>query len=98
MRVIFIHQLRYLPDNVIKMGPLWVFCSFKYENFYGQFLKLVHEIQYKHKIPAHEQCIKMIRLIDEMSRSSIHTFCLSKKRQKKIIKQIFQNCYSIHTE
>lgn len=46
-------------------------------------------------VTAHEQFIKMIRLIDNMPRGLIRTFCLSKKRQVKIIEQVFQNCYSV---
>lgn len=37
-----IHQLWHLSNNVIKMGPLWVFSCFEYENLNGQLLKLVH--------------------------------------------------------
>nr|XP_012234439.1 PREDICTED: uncharacterized protein LOC105679152 [Linepithema humile] len=94
-----IHQLRHLPDNVIKMGPLWVFSCFEYENLNGQLLKLVHGTRHIetqiYRATAHEQFIKMIRLIDEMPIGPVHKFCLSKKRQVKIIEQIFPNCYSV---
>lgn len=37
----------------------------------------------------------MIRLIEEMPRGPVYTFCLSKKRQVKIIEEIFPHCYSV---
>lgn len=94
-----IHQLRHLPDNVIKMEPLWVFFCFEYENLNGELLKLVHGTWHIETqiATAHEQFIKMSRLINEMPRGSVHTFCLSKKRQVKIIEQIFPSCYSVGT-
>lgn len=44
-----IHQLRHLPNNVLKMGPLWAFSCFEYENLNGQLLKLERGIL-KHKL------------------------------------------------
>lgn len=92
-----IHQLRHLPDNVMKLGPLWVFSCYQYENLNGLFLTLVHGTGHIETqiATAHEQFIKMTRLIEDVPRGSIRTFCLSKKRQVKIIEEVFQNCYSV---
>ena len=63
-----IHQLRHLADNVVKLGPLWIFSYFEYKNLNGQFLKLVHGTRHIETqiATAHEKFIKMIRLIDEV--------------------------------
>lgn len=94
-----IHQLLHLPDCVRRLGPLWTFSCFEYENINGQLLKLVHGTGHiaTQIARSHDRCIKMIRLMDPLPEGPIRDFCLSRKKQVKIIEQIFENTFTVGT-
>jgi len=68
-----IHQLLHLPDCVRRLGPLWTFSCFEYENINDQLLKLVHGTNHidTQIARSHDRRIKMIQLIDQLPENSI---------------------------
>jgi len=94
-----VHQLLHLPDCVRKLGPLWTFSCFEYENINGQLLKLIHGTSHidTQIARSHDRRIKMIRLIEHLPENSIRDFCLSRKKQVKIIEKISENCFTVGT-
>lgn len=94
-----IHQLLHLPDKVYQLGPLWVHSCFQYEDLNGKFVKLVHGTWHLDTQIAkkHEQIVAMVRHVERLPDGQIRNFCLSKKRQVKILENIFPQTYSVGT-
>jgi len=92
-----IHQLLHLPYKVYNLGPLWAYSCFQYENLNGQFVKLVHGTWHLDTqiVKKHEQIISLPQLIEELPEGEIRYFCMSKKRQVKILENIFPQTYSV---
>lgn len=92
-----VHQLLHLPDIVELLGPLWVYSSFEYENLNGELLRLVHGTCHidTQIARSQHQFIRMIKFIEALPNGPIRNFCLNKKRQVKIIENVFEHCYSV---
>lgn len=92
-----IHQLLHSGDYVRNLGPLWAYTCYEYENINGQFLKLIHgtcriDTQVAN---SHTLFIKMAKLIEDLPHGAVRTFCLLRKKQVKIIEEIYPHCYSV---
>lgn len=94
-----IHQLLHLPDCVLNLGPLWAYTCYEYEDLNGQLLKLIHGTTHIDTQIAHSQYqfIKMIKLVEALPDGDIRDFCLRKKKQVRIIEQLYAHCYSVGT-
>lgn len=94
-----IHQLLHLPDCVKRLGPLWAFSCFEYENINGQLLKLIHGTGHidTQITKSHDRYIKMVRLIDEVPEGPIRDFCVHRKKQVKIIEKVSESSFSVGT-
>ena len=91
------HQLLHLPDIVERLGPLWVYSCFEYENLNGELLRLVHGTCHTDTQIARSQhqFIRMIKFIEALPDGPIRNFCQKKKRQVKIIENVLPHCYSV---
>ena len=92
-----VHQLLHLSDIVERLGPLWVYSCFVCENLNGELLRLVHgTCQIDTQIArSQHQFIRMIKFIEALPDGPIRNFCQKKKRQVKIINNVFPHCYSV---
>lgn len=93
------HQLMHLPDCVRNFGPLWAYSCYEYENINGELLKLIHGTWHIDTQIANSQSqfIKMIRLIEELPEGKVRNFCISRKKQVKIIESVSNKTYSVGT-
>lgn len=78
---ITIHLLLHLVDCVRRLGPLWVYSCYEYEDINGQLLKVVHGTGHIDTQVAHSQIqfINMMKLLEQLPEGNIRTFCLTKK-------------------
>lgn len=92
-----VHQILHLPDCVRRLGPLWVYSCFPYEDINGKILKLVHGTTHIESqiASAHIFLIKMRRKIDELPEGLICDFIADFKHQVKIYERIAIGCYSV---
>ncbi|XP_077258856.1 uncharacterized protein LOC143895532 isoform X2 [Temnothorax americanus] len=92
-----IHQILHLPDCVRRLGPLWVYSCFPYEDINGKILKLVHgTTNIESQIAsAHIFLIKMRRKLDQLPEGPIRDFTTDFKHQVKIRERIAVGCYSV---
>ena len=92
-----VHQLLHLPDIVERLGPLWVYSCFEYENLNGELLRLVHGTCHidTQIARSQHQFIRMIKFIEALPDGPIRNFCQKRKRQVKIIENVFPHCYSV---
>lgn len=96
---ITIHSLLHLADCVRRLGPLWVYICYEYEDINGQLLKTIHGTGHidTQVANSHYRFINMIQLLEQVPEGDIRTFCLTTKKQVKIIEEIFCHCYSVGT-
>lgn len=92
-----IHVLLHLGNCVKKLGPLWAYICYEYEDLNGQLLKLIHGTRHidTQLANSQNQFIKMIRILELLQNINIKNFCMRKKKQVRIIQQIYPHCYSV---
>lgn len=92
-----IHLLLHLPSCVRNLGPLWAYMCYESEDLNGYFLKTIHGTWHLESQIAttHNQCIKMVRYVDELQEGKVRSFCLKTKHQVKIIEEIGNQTYSV---
>lgn len=92
-----VHQILHLPDCVRRLGPLWVYSCFPYEDINGKILKLVHGTTHIESqiASAHIFLIKMRRKLDELPEGPIRDFITDFKHHVKINERIAVGCYSV---
>ncbi|CAL1685139.1 unnamed protein product [Lasius platythorax] len=92
-----LHQLLHLPDCVRNLGPLWAYTCYEYEDINGQLLKLIHGTSHidSQIAQSQHQFIKMRRFIELLQEDDVRNFCLRRKKQVKILEQVFEHCYSV---
>lgn len=92
-----VHQILHLPDCVRRLGPLWVYSCFPYEDINGKILKLVHGTTHidSQIASAHICLIKMRRNLDQLPEGPIRNFITGFKHQVKICERIAVGCYSV---
>ena len=92
-----IHQILHYPDIVERLGPLWVYTCFEYEDLNGQLLRLVHGTNHidTQIVNSQNQFIAMIKLMETLPNGELKSFCQKKKHQVKINEQILEHCYSV---
>jgi len=92
-----IHVLLHLGNCVKKLGPLWAYTCYEYEDLNGQLLKLIHGTRHidTQLANSQNQFIKMIRILELLQNINIKNFCMRKKKQVRIIQQIYPHCYSV---
>lgn len=92
-----VHQILHLPNCVRRLGPLWVYSCFPYEDINGKILKLVHGTTHidSQIASAHIFLIKMRRKLDQLPEGPIRDFITDFKHQVKIRERIAGGCYSV---
>ena len=90
-------QLLHIPDIVERLGPLWIYSFFEYENLNIELLRLVHGTCHidTQIARSQHQFIRMIKFIKAVPDGPIRNFCQKKKRQVKIIDNVFPHCYGV---
>lgn len=94
-----IHQLLHLADCVERLDPTWVYSCYEYENIYGELLRLIYGTSHIDSQVSNSQWefLKMKRQLERMPEGEMKNFCLKKKKQVKIIEQVFNHCFSVGT-
>lgn len=94
-----IHQVRHLPDCVRRLGPSWSNTCYEQENLNGLLLKAIHGTNHidSQVAKSHIRNIRKIKFIQGIPDGDILDFCLSRKKQVKIIEPIGPGSYSVGT-
>jgi len=93
-----VHGLLHLPNCVRRLGPLWAYSCFPFEDLNGRLLRSIHGTSHLESQVAvrHCQTIKLHSKFEKLDDGSIKDFLLnSKKKQVAINERIFQGCYSV---
>lgn len=85
-----IHQLLHLPVCVERLGPLWVYSCFPFEDLNGKLLSLVHGTTHIESqiASAHTYPLQMKAKLDELPEGPIRDFTITVKRQVKICQRV----------
>lgn len=93
-----VHGLLHLPSCVSRLGPLWVYSCFPYEDLNGKLLNHIHgtsHLDYQVAV-RHSQRIKLHRILETLDDGPIKDFVIHYKKKKSTITQkIHDGCYSI---
>lgn len=91
-----LHSLLHLPECVRQTGPLWAHTCYEYEDLSGQMLNLVHGTRYigSRIANGHGHLLKMMRNLKKVQNDNVRKFCLSVKKQSKLIEQVSEDGYA----